>query len=117
MFGSISIASHILTELGEISDSAAIIEAGEILVHGTIEELRKHKPKRADGDDSGGATGLDTDTDQNDVGVDLNDFHREEEVLVENADVDVGVEYNFFLHAYSVSNSNVPESARVASAS
>jgi len=37
------ISSHILTELGEICDSAAIIEAGEILACGTIEEIqRKH---------------------------------------------------------------------------
>lgn len=34
------ISSHILTELGEICDSAAIIEAGELLAGGTIEELR-----------------------------------------------------------------------------
>ncbi len=40
------ISSHILTELGEICDAAAIIEAGEILVHGTIEELKRHRPKR-----------------------------------------------------------------------
>lgn len=35
------ISSHILTELGEICDSAAIIEAGEILVCGTIEEIQR----------------------------------------------------------------------------
>ncbi len=40
------ISSHILTELGEICDSAAIIEAGKILMHGTIEELRNYKPKK-----------------------------------------------------------------------
>ncbi len=34
------ISSHILTELGEICDSAAIIEAGRILASGTIEELQ-----------------------------------------------------------------------------
>lgn len=34
------ISSHILTELGEICDSAAIIEAGELLAGGTIEEIR-----------------------------------------------------------------------------
>jgi ABC-2 type transport system ATP-binding protein len=33
------ISSHILTELGEICDSAAIIEAGRILASGTIEEI------------------------------------------------------------------------------
>lgn len=42
------ISSHILTELGEICDSAAIIEAGEILASGTIEELRKKRPARKD---------------------------------------------------------------------
>ncbi len=35
----ILISSHILTELGEICDSAAIIEAGRILASGTIEEI------------------------------------------------------------------------------
>ncbi len=35
------ISSHILTELGEICDSAAIIEAGRILASGTIEEIRQ----------------------------------------------------------------------------
>lgn len=34
------ISSHILTELGEICDSAAIIEAGQILAHGTIDEIQ-----------------------------------------------------------------------------
>ena len=34
------ISSHILTELGEICDAAAIIEAGQILATGTVEELR-----------------------------------------------------------------------------
>ncbi len=34
------ISSHILTELGEICDSAAIIEAGRILASGTIAEIR-----------------------------------------------------------------------------
>ena len=36
----ILISSHILTELSEICDSAAIIEAGKILASGTIDELR-----------------------------------------------------------------------------
>ncbi len=40
------ISSHILTELGEICDSAAIIEAGKILIHGTIKELRNFRPKK-----------------------------------------------------------------------
>ncbi len=40
------ISSHILTELGEICDSAAIIEAGKILMHGKINELRNFKPKK-----------------------------------------------------------------------
>jgi ABC-2 type transport system ATP-binding protein len=35
------ISSHILTELGEICNSAAIIEAGRILASGTIDEIRK----------------------------------------------------------------------------
>lgn len=35
------ISSHILTELGEICDSAAIIEAGIIQAHGTVEELSR----------------------------------------------------------------------------
>jgi ABC-2 type transport system ATP-binding protein len=35
------ISSHILTELGEICDSAAIIEAGRILASGTIEEIQQ----------------------------------------------------------------------------
>ena len=34
------ISSHILTELGEICDSAAIIEAGTILAHGTIADIQ-----------------------------------------------------------------------------
>lgn len=34
------ISSHILTELGEICDSAAIIEAGQILASGTMDEIR-----------------------------------------------------------------------------
>jgi len=37
------ISSHILTELGEICDSAAIIEAGEILAYGTIDEIQRQK--------------------------------------------------------------------------
>ncbi|MGE0374366.1 MAG: ABC transporter ATP-binding protein [Planctomycetaceae bacterium] len=40
------ISSHILTELGEICDSAAIIEAGEILASGTIEELQAQRKRR-----------------------------------------------------------------------
>ena len=39
----ILISSHILTELGEICDSAAIIEAGSVLAFGTIEELSKQQ--------------------------------------------------------------------------
>lgn len=35
------ISSHILTELGEICDSAAIIEAGKILVSGTVAEISR----------------------------------------------------------------------------
>ena len=37
------ISSHILTELGEICDSAAIIEAGRILACGTIEEIQRRQ--------------------------------------------------------------------------
>ncbi len=40
------ISSHILTELGEICDSAAIIEAGEILASGTIEDIQKQRKQR-----------------------------------------------------------------------
>lgn len=40
------ISSHILTELGEICDSAAIIEAGEILAHGTIQEIQAQRKRR-----------------------------------------------------------------------
>ncbi len=39
------ISSHILTELSEICDSAAIIEAGRILAAGTVEELQ-NAPRR-----------------------------------------------------------------------
>jgi ABC-2 type transport system ATP-binding protein len=45
----IFISSHILTELGEICDSAAIIEAGKILAHGTVEELSR-TPRTARGE-------------------------------------------------------------------
>ncbi len=37
------ISSHILTELGEVCDSAAIIEAGNILAYGTIEQIRQQQ--------------------------------------------------------------------------
>lgn len=37
------ISSHILTELGEICDSAAIIEAGKILASGSIKEIRNQQ--------------------------------------------------------------------------
>ncbi len=40
------ISSHILTELGAICDSAAIIEAGQILASGTIEEIRQMQRTR-----------------------------------------------------------------------
>ena len=45
------ISSHILTELGEICDSAAIIEAGEILASGTIEEIQSARKRRPTGTD------------------------------------------------------------------
>ncbi|MFQ5731272.1 MAG: ABC transporter ATP-binding protein [Planctomycetaceae bacterium] len=37
------ISSHILTELGEVCDSAAIIEAGRILAHGSMDEIRREQ--------------------------------------------------------------------------
>lgn len=40
------ISSHILTELGEICDSAAIIEAGQILASGTIEEISSRRKRQ-----------------------------------------------------------------------
>jgi ABC-2 type transport system ATP-binding protein len=40
------ISSHILTELGEICDSAAIIEAGTILAFGTIAEIQEQRKQR-----------------------------------------------------------------------
>ena len=46
MHKTVLISSHILTELGEICDSAAIIEAGEILAHGTIEEIQRQRLTR-----------------------------------------------------------------------
>ncbi|MDA0832021.1 MAG: ABC transporter ATP-binding protein [Planctomycetota bacterium] len=42
------ISSHILTELGEICDSAAIIEAGNILAYGTIEEIQNQEKQIAE---------------------------------------------------------------------
>ena len=39
----ILISSHILTELGEICDSAAIIEAGRILAVGTVDEIQSQR--------------------------------------------------------------------------
>ena len=41
------ISSHILTELSEICDSAAIIEAGRILAYGTIEEIQEQQRRAA----------------------------------------------------------------------
>ena len=40
------ISSHILTELGEICDSAVIIEAGRIVAQGSIEELQQQRRQR-----------------------------------------------------------------------
>jgi ABC-2 type transport system ATP-binding protein len=45
MSKTVLISSHILTELGEICDSAAIIEAGRILASGTVDELRGEQRK------------------------------------------------------------------------
>lgn len=42
------ISSHILTELGEICDSAAIIEAGQILACGTVKEIQQQNQRAAD---------------------------------------------------------------------
>ncbi|WP_166826433.1 ABC transporter ATP-binding protein [Thalassoroseus pseudoceratinae] len=43
------ISSHILTELGEICNSAVIIEAGKILASGTIDEIRAMQRQKARG--------------------------------------------------------------------
>jgi len=47
------ISSHILTELGEICDSAAIIEAGKILASGSIDDIRRQLRQQDDGSDVG----------------------------------------------------------------
>ena len=44
------ISSHILTELGEICNSAAIIEAGRILIHGTMDEIRTAQRRKTRGE-------------------------------------------------------------------
>ena len=49
------ISSHILTELGEICDSAAIIEAGRILAYGTIDEIQNQR-QQSQNDDANGLT-------------------------------------------------------------
>ena len=46
------ISSHILTELSEICDSAAIIEAGQILAYGTMDEIQQQMRQSA-GQESG----------------------------------------------------------------
>ena len=46
------ISSHILTELGEICNSAAIIEAGRILASGTIDEIRAMQRRKSRGQTS-----------------------------------------------------------------
>ncbi len=51
------ISSHILTELGEICDSAAIIEAGQILASGTIDEIQSEQ-RRSNGNDDAETTTL-----------------------------------------------------------
>lgn len=43
------ISSHILTELGEICNSAAIIEAGRIIASGTIDEIRGMQRQKSRG--------------------------------------------------------------------
>jgi ABC-2 type transport system ATP-binding protein len=47
------ISSHILTELGEICDSAVIIEAGRILASGSIDEIRREQRERRGHADAG----------------------------------------------------------------
>jgi ABC-2 type transport system ATP-binding protein len=47
MHKTVLISSHILTELGEICDSAAIIEAGKILASGTIAEIQATRRQHA----------------------------------------------------------------------
>ena len=47
MHKTVLISSHILTELGEICDSAAIIEAGRILASGTIAEIQAERRRHA----------------------------------------------------------------------
>jgi ABC-2 type transport system ATP-binding protein len=44
------ISSHILTELGEICNSAVIIEAGKILISGTMEEIRSAQRRKTRGE-------------------------------------------------------------------
>lgn len=44
------ISSHILTELGEICNSAAIIEAGRILISGTMDEIRDAQRRKTRGE-------------------------------------------------------------------
>lgn len=44
------ISSHILTELGEICNSAAIIEAGRILISGTMDEIRSAQRRKTRGE-------------------------------------------------------------------
>lgn len=47
------ISSHILTELGEICDSVLIIEAGRILISGSVDEIQKqNRQKRSEGESS-----------------------------------------------------------------
>jgi ABC-2 type transport system ATP-binding protein len=48
------ISSHILTELGEICDSAAIIEAGRLLASGTMTEIIQ-VPRASEGRADGSA--------------------------------------------------------------
>ena len=51
------ISSHILTELGEVCDAAAIIEAGKILAAGTVDDIRAARRRRlAEKVAAGGAT-------------------------------------------------------------
>ena len=47
------ISSHILTELGEVCDSAVIIEAGRILASGSIDEIRREQRERRGNADAG----------------------------------------------------------------
>jgi ABC-2 type transport system ATP-binding protein len=70
------ISSHILTELGEICDSAAILEAGRILASGTIDEINQAQ-RLSQGRSSGAAVSVRV----------LSDVERLERLLLEQAQI------------------------------